>query len=227
MIVRAVRSVVAPPRLNLAAIAATLRDVQRQFPSIERGLGARRDPLSDHVVDNMLAGYALVDAFVADGIELFAMGHLKHLLELNTTVLCGVSPERRAAHAAHVAATERRFYDERAAGIEDEMGWLGRHAADPVWTRAAGVYLRILGKPQLFIEGNHRTGALVMSYLLMREGRPPFVLSVDNAAVYFGRSAIMRDADKTRATTFLRRLVSRRRLAALLVAAADRRHLCA
>jgi hypothetical protein len=43
--------------------------------------------------------------------------------------------------------------------------------------RAAEVYIYILSEPQLFIAGNHRTGALVLSYILAREGRPPFVLT--------------------------------------------------
>jgi hypothetical protein len=49
------------------------------------------------------------------------------------------------------------------------------------WKRAAGVYVRTLSEPELFIEGNHRSGALVMSYILAREGYPPFVLTAENA----------------------------------------------
>ena len=52
------------------------------------------------------------------------------------------------------------------------------------WRRAAGVYIRILSEPELFIEGNHRTGALVMSYILARDGHPPFVMTVDNAKAF-------------------------------------------
>ena len=218
-------AVAAPPRLNLCAIEATLRSVQRAFDVINGGLAARRDAMSDHVVANMLAGYALVDQLVADGADLLAMGNLKHLLELNTVVLCGTSVERRATYAAHIAATERRFYDDRRAGIEDVVEWHARHADESVWMRAAGVYMRILSTPQLFIEGNHRTGALVMSYFLVREGQPPFVLSVDNAATYFARSAAIRDSAKTGPAAFLRQIVGRRRLAALLVDRANRPYL--
>src|SRR5262249_19270642 len=71
-------------RLNLRVIEGTLRTVQREFGEIQRALGAPRDPLSDPVIDNMLAGYALVDALLADGTDVLAMGNLKHLLELNT-----------------------------------------------------------------------------------------------------------------------------------------------
>jgi len=219
--------IAAPPRLNLPVIAATLQSVQREFDAINRRLAAWRDPMSDDVIANMVAGYALVDALVADRVDLFAMGNLNRLLELNKVVLCGANPDRHALYTAHVEATARRFYDERHAGIEDVVEWYAGHAVEPVWTRAAGVYVRILSKPQLFIEGNHRTGALVMSYVLVREGQPPFVLSADNAAAYFEPSATIRDSTKTGVATFFRQVMIRRRLTALLLRHCDRRHLTA
>jgi Fic family protein len=47
----------------------------------------------------------------------------------------------------------------------------------------------MLSEPQVFIEGNDRTGALVMSYILAKAGQPPFVLSFANAKPYFESSA--------------------------------------
>jgi len=214
-------------RLNLPVIEATLRRVQREFGSIQQALGTPRDPMSGPVIDNVVAGYALLDTLLAEGTDLLAMGNLKQLLELNTMVLCGVSAERRAAHAGHVAATEQRFYDDRDAGIEDLMHWYALHADEPVWIRAAGVYVRVLSTPQLFIEGNHRTGALMMSWVLARQGQPPFVLSVDNAVAYFKLSAAIRDIIKGTAATFFRNLTPRRRLAELLAGHADRRYVLA
>lgn len=211
-------------RLNLPVIDATLRRVQQEFGGIQRALGAPRDPMSGAVIDNVVAGYALLDTLLAEGTDVFAMGNLKQLLELNTMVLCGTSAERRAAHAGHVAATERRFYDDRDAGIEDLMHWYALHADEPVWMRAAGVYVRVLSTPQLFIEGNHRTGALMMSWVLARQGQPPFVLSVDNAVAYFKLSGVIREIVKGTAATFFRNLAPRRRLAELLAGHADRRH---
>jgi hypothetical protein len=164
----------------------------------------------------MLAGYACVDALVAAAIDVFALGQLKHLLELNTLVLCGADEVRRAAHAGHLAATERRFYEERAAGIQDVVEWHARLADDAPWSRAAGVYVRMLSTPQLFIEGNHRTGALVMSYVLLRAGLPPFVLSPANAADYFASSTALRDIHKNSPAALFRLPGLKRRLAALL-----------
>jgi len=182
-------------RVNLPAVAAALAALQRGFHRRAEELGAR-DPIDDRVIANMLAGYAFVDALVGDGIDVLAMGSLKHLLEMNTLVLCGTSPDLRDQHAGHIEATERRFYEEPDGGIRDVVEWYAGHRADPVWDRAAGTYVRMLSKPQLFIEGNHRTGALMMSYLLLRDGRPPFVLGPDDAPVYFGGSRAIRDVDK-------------------------------
>ena len=50
---------------------------------------------------------------------------------------------------------------------------------------------------QINTEGNHRCGALIISYLLAREGKPPFVLTVDNAKAYFDPSTLIKATRKT------------------------------
>jgi Fic family protein len=49
-----------------------------------------------------------------------------------------------------------------------------------------------VSQPQLFLEGNHRTGALVASYILVQEGLPPFVLTRKNASEYFNPSTLIK-----------------------------------
>ena len=185
-----------PCRLSLAAIEHSLREVQRNFTALSGRFDEPRDPLIDHVRDNLLAGYALIDDYVARGVDLFALHNVGLLLEINATVLCGVGQANRAPYAAHLAATERRFFGDDEGGIKDLLEWYGEHRDDSIWKRAAGVYIRILSKPQLFIEGNHRSGSLIVSYLLMREGFPPFVLTVDNAEGYFNPSTVIRNLPK-------------------------------
>src|SRR5713226_7951017 len=106
-------------RMDLAAVEAALHRMQQEFDAIHARLSARRDPMDDRVIANLVAGYAFVDTSVAEGADLFAMGNLRRLLELNTLVLCGTSRDRREAYAAHTEATERRFYEERDGGIRD------------------------------------------------------------------------------------------------------------
>ena len=211
--------------MNLPAVDASLRDLQRAFGSELADVAAARDPMDDRVVDNMVAGYAFVDALVAEGVDVLAMGHHKDLLELNTIVLCGTDPARRTQYAGHVEATEQRFYEEREGGIQDLAEWYRTHQGDSTWARAAGAYVRMLSKPQLFIEGNHRTGALLMSYILVRDGRPPFVLSTDSAADYFDPSTAVKDVDKNSPATVFRLSRVTERLARLLRERSDARHL--
>jgi hypothetical protein len=184
------------PHLDLSAIGLTLAKVQRDFPSLSERLAEHRDPPSDEVCRNMLAGYALVDEYVSSGIDLFDLQHLGLMLEINATVLCGTDPSRRVEYAEHLAATETHFYQHGEGGIGDLFEWYAGHRDESVWKRAAGVYVRILSKPQLFIEGNHRSGSLIVSYLMLREALPPFVLSVDNAEAFFNPSSVIRNAAK-------------------------------
>lgn len=191
-------------RLDLRAIEASLRFTQRALGRQQTASGADRDPMGEPVVENMLAGYERVDALAAEGVDPFAMGKLKHLLELNALVLCGTDPARRAQYGDHFEATEKRFYGENDASVEDVVEAHREGARQSAWERAAGVYAGILCKPQLFIEGNHRTGALIMSYVLVQGGEPPFVLSPGNAAEYFASSSAFRDVDKRSLTAFVR-----------------------
>jgi hypothetical protein len=182
--------------LNLAAIESALRELQRVFPEINRGLLDRRDHLDDEVLLNMLDGYAFVDQLISERIDIFEMGRSSYWLKLNALVLCGANPERLARHHRMLEATEARFYEEPGAGIGDVMRWCSLHRGKDRWRRAAGVYNRILSDPQLFIEGNHRTGALVISYLLTREGQPPFVLTRKNAKGFFDPSSVVKKTKK-------------------------------
>jgi hypothetical protein len=50
----------------------------------------------------------------------------------------------------------------------------------------------MLSEPQVFIEGNDRTGALVINYILAKEGQVPFVLTTANAKTYFKISALIK-----------------------------------
>jgi prophage maintenance system killer protein len=187
---------IAGSRFNLPAIEAGLRELQRAFPRINPVLSDRREPLDDDVLQNLLAGYAYVDEMLAADLDLFAMGNLKHWLELNFIVLCGRDPARRTDYAKHLRATEQRFYDDAEGGIRDVAEWYQRHQHRSVWRRAAGLYIRVISEPQLFLEGNHRTGTLMMSYVLAREGKPPLIVSPDYAQDFFDPSTILKKTRK-------------------------------
>ena len=58
------------------------------------------------------------------------------------------------------------------------------------------MYIYIISEPQLFIEVDHRTGARVLSYILAREGPPPFVLTAENAKAYLDPSTLITETRK-------------------------------
>lgn len=186
----------APRHLNLSAIRSSLTEVQRHFSRLNDCLLEPRDPFSEEVLENVLAAYALIDDYVTRGIDLFDLQHVDLMLEINATVLCGSDPANRLEFAGHLAATEKHFFNNEEGGIKDLFDWYGKHRDESPWKRAAGVYVRILSKPQLFIEGNHRSGSVIASYLLLREGLSPFVLTVDNAEGFFNPSSVIRNSAK-------------------------------
>ncbi len=182
--------------LNLQAIESSLRKLQKVFPEINQSLFERRDALDDEVVRNMRAGYAMIDRLLAHRVDIFAMGNLHYWLELNAVVLCGPTGSEPACNRPLTEATEARFYDQPDGGIGDIVEWVKRNPGKNVWRRAAGVFIRILSEPQLFIEGNHRTGALIMSYMLARENRPPFVLTEKNARAFFDPASVFKKSSR-------------------------------
>lgn len=181
--------------------------------------------MDDDVVDRMMSGYALVDESLAGDVDPFAYGNSNLLLELNTRVLCSEGEQARRAFLPHIRATEVKFYGEHGAGFGAIADWYKDHRGESPWQRAAGVYVRALSEPQLFIEGNHRTGALIMSLILARSGRPPFVLSVENAVEYFDPSSVIKATRKTTFALLFQLPKIKRRFAKFLEANSDLHHL--
>jgi hypothetical protein len=214
-----------PRRLNLDAIEASLRAVQAGFDRINARLDTPRDPLSDAVIERMLLGYALVDRYLAKGVDLFATGHSALLLELNAGVLCGADAAVRDECARQIEATRAHFYAQGAGGVEALVNCVRSLNGASAHRRAASTYIHILSQPQLFLEGNHRTGSLVMSWMLANEGKPPFVLSVDNAKAYFDPSALVKSSRKQTLRLMLQRPKLVKRFADLLKDDAEKVHL--
>ncbi len=161
-------------RLDLSEIEAVLQAVGAELNGIPTAPG---ELITPDVLRRFLEGYRYVDALLAERIEIFAYGQSRRLLELNHRVLCGISPERRTQFAAHLAETERRFYETPDGGITQLHDWAERNRSKPARTFAAGVFVHAVSTPQLFVEGNRRTATLLASYILARSGLPPLVVS--------------------------------------------------
>jgi hypothetical protein len=192
------REVVA--RLNLPAINEALTAVEHDWPRINAELArlkiGQKDPFTSFLRTNMLSAYAYLDELLERSIAPLSDSSLEHLVLLNQRVHYGTDAELSAQHHAAIVATIEKFN----MNIEPIVDWHARHArhADNPYKLAAETYVSIVGQPQLFIEGNHRTGSLIASWINLYAGLPPFVLSVDNALAYFAPSAeIKQFADRS------------------------------
>ena len=182
-------------RLRLGHIAEALLDVQRHFPAINAVLKCRRDDFTDAVREHMVAAYEFLDAVVADNLDLFSDEGLETLLQLNHLVLLGRGYDANAFRQ-HIRLTRRQFFDNFHRYVKPIRRWYRKHETENPYKVAAEVYVGVLSHPQLYQEGNHRTGALIASGILLQNGCPPFVLTRQNAVAYFDPSSEIKFTDK-------------------------------
>lgn len=174
----------------------------------------------------MISGYVLVDRFIEARTDLFSLGNSALILELNNVVLYGPdTPTRHERYHGELQASEKYFYNRKEGDFGDFMEFYQRSLSRDVWSLGALVYLHLQARPQLFIEGNHRTGALLMSYLLLRAGKPPFVLNRRNVIPFFEVASAIGRHHKHSLSMLFRGRRLRRQLESVLKDAADTRHL--
>jgi hypothetical protein len=168
--------------------------VERAWPRIDAELRrlhiGRKDPFTAVLRANMLSAYAYLDSLLAGGVTPFSPAGFDHMLSLNERVHYGTDAALTTEYAAAIEANSEKFN----AQIEPIANWYWKHAAqgDHPCKMAAETYVSIVGQPQLFMEGNHRTGSLIASWINLEAGYPPFVLSVHNAVDYFAPSAAIK-----------------------------------
>lgn len=183
-------------RLNIEEIEWTLRNVQKNFDKINNSLQMRREKMEDTIIDNMISGYSYLNKLLTHEISPLDRYELNHLLEMNHIVLCGQDKKRRKNYKEHIKATTDRFYKQEEFSVSHIRKWAEKHKDGSPWKLAAGVYVMMVSRPQLFIEGNNRTGALLISHILAHYGQPPFVLTVDNAKGYFDPASLAKQTKK-------------------------------
>ena len=183
-------------KINIALVEQSLRAVQMRFDEINETLEMRREAMQDEIVANMLAGYAYVNMLLERNINPLHPKQLHHILELNNIVLCGTSQKARIDYRGYIEATKHRFYNQAHFSISNIRAWAEKHKKDGPYKQAAGIYILQISRPQLFEEGNHRSGALLMSSILVDSGKAPFVLTVDNAKAYFDPSSLAKETHK-------------------------------
>lgn len=187
--------------LLIPKIKESLDEVEEHFEEIDNKLdelkiGRKDTPFDRFLKDNMVCGYEYVDYLLDEGLDLFDKEGLSKMLELNHRVHYGLDHKLRYEYNSAIKATREGFYKK----ITALTKWYSKHKKkkDHPLKIASEIYVGVLGQPQLFVEGNHRTGSLIASWILVRNGYPPFVLSYENAISYFKPSAeIKKFAEKS------------------------------
>ncbi|MCB9991488.1 MAG: Fic family protein [Rhodospirillales bacterium] len=164
------------------AIYASYQNVQAEFDTINKTINCGRDAFDDDVKTHLMLAYNFLNARLGTG-EKRTLLTPSDLLELNAIVHLGTDAELRQQYKGFLKQTEDKFYKHLPYLLE----WCKRHerSNDDPYKIAAGLYVRILAEPQLFFDGNHRTGALVANYYLLKNGLNPFVLTTGNAVEFF------------------------------------------
>lgn len=167
--------------LDTAAIYGNLKKVQRVYPSINRTVNCARDEFSDLVINNLMTAYEYINYQMLSNKNQDISSD--NMLQLNYRVHMGNSRTLQLEYSKFIANTNDKFF----LYIGKLMQWYSKKSTNPEdpYATAAGLYVRILARPQLFIDGNHRTGALVASYELLLSNENPFILTPENAITFF------------------------------------------
>jgi len=191
-------------RFNVDAIEKTLTGFRSAFPGINKRLSIRRDKVDKKLIDNLLEAYTFLNHLLKLGIDLFSPAGQHSMLELNHLVLCGSDPSARSEYYRHILETRKKY----SKTIIPVREWVSKHQKKlKPCQLAAGYYCRSLSQPQVFIEGNHRTGNIILNYLLLSRGVAPLIVSKDNAFEYFQLSGTIKFAATSGILSKMRLLV--------------------
>lgn len=177
---------------HLDNIEHSLEIFRKEFPAINRQLDTKREIFTSEMKQNIIQAYDFLNSLLEKRIDLFLPSGLHHLLELNHIVLCGTDIRKRQEYFHHLDETRKKFLHR----IDRIKDWVLRHRRDEdAFKLAAGFYAKSLSKPQLFLEGNHRTGNIILNYLLLSKHQPPFVMSRETALEYLNLSGDIKYTD--------------------------------
>lgn len=179
-------------RFNLTSIHDSLTQFRAEFEKINDRLAMRRETFTEQMSGQIVEAYGFLNTLLAQDMDLFTPAGLHGLLELNHIVLCGTDPDNRAHYFTHLEETRKSFISR----IKPIKEWvLKKRAESNPYQLATGFYARQLSRPQLFLEGNHRTGNIVLNYLLISKGSAPYVVSAEDAHTYLDISGDIKFTD--------------------------------
>lgn len=168
-------------QFHLKRIEESLREFKDSFEEINDLLAMRRETVTENMVNHIVEAYDFLNSLLKKDIDLFTPAGLHALLEMNHIVLCGTDKSNREQYYEHLSDTRQSFLSK----IKPIKDWVlkNKSSSDPA-KLATGYYSRALSQPQLFIEGNHRTGNIILNYILISSNEPPYIISKKTARLY-------------------------------------------
>lgn len=147
-------------------------------------IGRKDTPFDGILMENMLTAWEYLDFFIKKkNYSLLSAKGGPDMLEINHRVHYGVNSAQREEYQKAMNATAEKFSTQIGPIRQYYKKHMGKDTS--VSKIAAEIYIAILGSPQLYIEGNHRSGSIVASWINLAHHKPPFVLTADNAIAFF------------------------------------------
>jgi len=171
---------------ELESIREALEGFRASFAEVNSRLTLERELLTSEMVERIVLAYEFLNDLLRKDMDVFTPAGLHAMLELNHLVLCGSDPSVRTGYYSHLTATRKRFL-KRIGPVRSYVLKRRDRQRDP-HEIATGFYSRMLSYPQLFLEGNHRTGNILLNFLLISAGAAPYVPTEAHAHLYLNLS---------------------------------------
>ncbi len=189
-----------PFRPNLKEIESSYTRVMENWESIDdllekHKVGRKDTPFNKRLMDNLLLAWDYIDYFIKnEKYELLSQYGGPDMLEINHRVHYGENYILRYEYQKAINATTEKFSKQ----IPYIRKYYKKHMKGKrtVYKVASEVFIAIVGQPQLFIEGNHRSGSIIASGINMAYDKPPFVLTVENALTFFEPAQVIKKFNK-------------------------------
>ena len=167
---------------SYAKVLANWKNIDDQLDQLK--VGRKDTPFDQKLMENMLVAWEYLDYFIKNkDYSLLSIEGGPDMLEINHRVHYGLDYRQRDEYKKALDATTEKF--------SKHIGPIRKYYKKNIKSKtsvnqiASGVYVAILGQPQLYIEGNHRSGSIVASWVNLVHNKPPFILSTDNAIAFF------------------------------------------
>lgn len=187
-------------RPNLKEIESSYLQVLDNWTKIDdllavNEIGRKDTPFDKLLMENMLCAWDYLDFFIQKkDYSLFSPKGGPDMLEINHRVHYGLDDTLRHEYRKAIDSTTEKFTKQ----VKPIRNFYQKNnpKENSTFRIAAEVYIAILGMPQLYIEGNHRSGSIVASWINLTQKKPPFVLTEENAISFFRPAQLIKQFNK-------------------------------